>query len=51
MFHHSCLILSLQVSVVSGDPDMTLGIVDLIAADDKFVDGTQTVTFEMIKDG
>lgn len=41
----------MEVSVVSKDPDMTLGIVDLIAADNNFVDGTQSVTLEMIKNG
>ena len=50
MFHHSCLILSLQVLVESEDPEMTLGVVDLLATDAN-AEGTPTVTYEIIKDG
>ena len=49
-FYNSILILWFQVLVVSADPQMTLGVVDLIAKDTTGEDAG-TVDYELIKDG
>ena len=55
VFDGSCkctciLILLFQVLVVSADPQMTLGVVDLVAKDTTGEDAG-TVEYELIKDG
>ena len=49
-FYHSILIFYFQVLVVSADPQMTLGVVDLIAKDVTGEDAG-TVEYELMKEG